>query len=187
MRRLLQLAVLAATLPYIMAGAPAAASTDPGRDFDFESGTWNITVARLTQPFSTSNVWSHPRGYVHIVHKLWDGASLAQLEVMNPTPHFLGLMLRMYDAKTQRWSVYWGSAGTGTLDTPLIGGFKNGRGEFDGHDTLGGRPVLVRVVYSNITRVSFRTEQSLSADGGKTWEPTLIQTFTRISGPSPLH
>ncbi len=180
MRRLLQVAVLLVALPYLVASAHASAAPDPRRDFDFESGTWNIDVRRLEHPFSGSKTWLQPRGYLHIVRKLWDGASLAQLEVTQPAPHFLGLMLRMYDAKTQRWSVYWGSADSGTLDAPLIGGFNNGRGEFDGRDTVDGRAVSVRVVYSNITPSSFRTEAALSQDGGKTWETTLIQTFTRI-------
>lgn len=185
MKPLVRTAVLLAALLYTCATVHAA--TDPRRDFDFETGTWNIGVRRLAHPFTGSKTWLSPHGYVHIVHKLWDGASLAQLEVTQPQPHFLGLMLRMYDAKTQQWSVYWGSAGSGTLDSPLTGSFKNGRGEFDGHDMTDGRPVLVRVVYSDITPSSFRTEQVLSDDGGKTWETTLIQTFTRAArGSHPV-
>ncbi len=158
----------------------ASSAADPRRDFDFETGTWKIDVVRLIHPLSGSKTWLRPRGFVHIVRKLWDGASLAQLEATKPAPHFLGLMLRMYDAKTQKWSVYWGSADNGALDPPLIGSFADGRGEFQNHETIDGRDVLVRVVYSNITQTSFRTEQAFSADGGTTWEPNLIQTFTRI-------
>lgn len=168
------IAMLLATT--LLASSPA----DPRRDFDFETGTWTIDVMRLARPLSGSKTWVHPRGFVHIVRKLWDGASLAQLEATKPEPHFLGLMLRMYDAKSQKWSVYWGSADNGALDPPLIGNFANGRGEFQNHEIVDGRDVRVRVVYSSITQTSFRTEQAFSADGGKTWEANLIQTFTRI-------
>ena len=164
----------------VLAATLAAAAPDRRNDFDFETGTWSIDVARSAQPFVKPQQWSHPRGYLHVVRKLFEGASLAQLEATQPAPHVLGLMLRMYDAKTQTWSVYWGNAGSGALDPPLIGRFVNGRGEFLNHDTVDGRRVLVRVVYSNITATSFHTEQALSTDGGKTWVTNLVQTFTRI-------
>ncbi len=89
-------------------------------------------------------------------------------------------MLRMYDPQSHQWSIYWGSSKTGALDSPLVGHFDNGRGEFFVHDTYQGTPVLVRLVYSDITPTSFRTESLYSADGGKSWEPNLIQTFTRV-------
>jgi hypothetical protein len=169
--------MLALVLAATVASAPAA---NPRRDFDFESGTWTIQVRRLAHPLSGSTTWLQPSGYRHIVRKLWDGASLAQLEATKPAPHFMGLMLRMFDEKTQKWSVYWGSADSGALDPPLIGTFANGRGEFQNHESIDGRDVLVRVVYSDITPTSFKTEQAFSADGGKTWETNLIQTFARI-------
>jgi len=89
-------------------------------------------------------------------------------------------MLRMYNPQSHEWSVYWGDAETGSLSAPLVGHFSNGRGEFFGHDTYNGKPILVRVVYSDITANSFHTQQSFSADGGRTWQPNLEQDFTRI-------
>jgi hypothetical protein len=159
----------------------AFVTRDGQRDFDFELGTWSIDVKRLQHPLSGTTAWMRPEGYTHIVQNVMGGqASLAQLANDRPTPHFDGLMLRMYDPKSHEWRIYWGSSKTGTLDEPLIGHFTNGRGEFVAHDTYEGRPILARVVYSDITSISFRTESSFSADGGKTWEPNLVQTFTRI-------
>ncbi|HMA01837.1 MAG: hypothetical protein ACM34L_01255 [Gemmatimonas sp.] len=159
----------------------AFVTRDGQRDFDFELGTWTIDVKRLQHPLSGSTTWTHPEGYSHIVQKVWGGqASLAQLANDRPTPHFDGLMLRMYDPKSHEWRIYWGSSKTGVLDEPLIGHFTNGRGEFFAHDTYEGRPILTRVVYSDITPSSFHTESSFSADDGKTWEANLVQTFTRI-------
>ena len=156
--------------------APASSRSD----FDFETGVWSIDVHRLVHPFDTSKSWTHPCCYRHIVRKLWDGASLAQLEANRPNPHFIGLLMRLYDAKTGQWSVYWAQADSGAFDAPLVGTFAGGRGVFSGRDTVAGRHVLVRAVYSAITPTSFRTEQSLSTDEGKTWITTLVQTFTRI-------
>jgi len=159
----------------------AATTRDGQRDFDFELGTWAINMKRLRHPLSGSTAWTQPEGYTHIVQKVWDGqASLAQLANDRPSLHYDGLMLRMYDPKAHEWRIYWGSSSTGTLDEPLIGHFANGRGEFVMHDTYEGKPILARVVYSDITPTSFRTESSFSADDGRSWEPNLVQTFTRV-------
>jgi DinB superfamily len=170
----------------------AAASVAPARDsavdahdgqhdFDFELGTWAIHIRRLVHPLTKSSEWISPEGYTHLVRKVWDGrASLAELENDRPSRHFDGLMLRLYNPDSHQWRIYWGSSKSGILDEPLVGKFRNGRGEFFVHDTYQGAAVLVRLVYSDITPTSFRTESSYSADGGTTWEPNLIQTFTRV-------
>ncbi|HEV7704755.1 MAG TPA: DinB family protein [Gemmatimonadaceae bacterium] len=153
---------------------------DGQRDFDFEIGTWAIRMKRLAHPLSGSSEWLSPDGYSHIVRKVWNGqASLAELENDRPSAHFDGLMLRTYNPQSHEWNIYWGSSRTGALDSPLVGHFTNGRGEFFQHDTYQGKPILVRVVYSDITPTSFHTEQAYSADDGKTWETNLSQTFTR--------
>lgn len=159
-----------------------ASARDGQHDFDFELGTWAIHMRRRAHPLSSDTTWISPEGYSHIVQELWGGrASLAQLENDRPTPHFDGLMLRMYNAQSHQWSIYWGSSKTATLDAPLVGEFRNGRGEFINQDTYDGRAILARVVYSDITPTSFRTESSYSANGGKSWEPNLVQTFTRLT------
>lgn len=176
---------LIAVLGFSLQSGSARAVTRPamhdGRhDFDFEIGTWTIRVRRRVHPLTGSDTWVSPRGYVHIVRKVWGGrASLAELEVEDPVPHFLGLMLRLYNPRSDEWSIYWGSAQDGTLDSPLIGRFQNGRGEFFNQEVVHNAIIRVRVVYSDITANSFRTEQSVSADGGRTWQPNLIQAFTR--------
>ena len=158
----------------------SATTRDGQRDFDFEIGAWAISMKRLAHPLSGSSEWVSPEGYSHIVRKVWNGgASLAELENDRPTSHFDGLMLRMYNPESREWSIYWGSSKTGTLDSPLVGHFTNGRGEFFQRDTYQGKPILVRVVYSDIAPTSFHTEQAYSADDGKTWETNLSQTFTR--------
>ncbi len=162
--------------------ARAAPVPHDGRhDFDFETGTWRIQVHRLVHPLTGSHEWVSPTGYVHIVRPVWGGrASLAQLEVTTPARRYLGLMLRLYNARLHRWSIYWAASDGDTVDPPLTGTFSSGRGEFRNQDTYGGKRIDVRVVYWDIRPASFRTEQSFSADGGKTWEANLIQTFARI-------
>jgi hypothetical protein len=63
----------------------------------------------------------------------------------------------------------------------MVGEFKNSRGEFFNQESLNGRAILVRFIFSDITPKSFRLEQAFSDDGGKSWEPNWIAKFTRTS------
>ncbi len=115
-----------------------------------------------------------------IVRKVWAGrANLAELEVDSPTKHIEGLSLRLYDPQSRQWSIYFANSKDGSLGKPMMGRFKNGRGEFFDQEEFEGRAINVRFVFSDITPTSFRFVQSFSVDKGKTWEPNWIATFTR--------
>ena len=47
--------------------------------------------------------------------------------------------------------------------------------------SIEGRNVLVRYLWTDITPTSAHFEQSFSADGGATWEPSWISTQTRVA------
>jgi hypothetical protein len=89
------------------------------------------------------------------------------------------LDLRLYNSRSHQWSRNFANSRDGTMELPMFGEFKNGRGEFIGPDTLNGKPILVRHVFSEITPDSHHFEQSFSNDGGKTWEPNFVATLTR--------
>jgi hypothetical protein len=65
------------------------------------------------------------------------------------------------------------------LDNPMIGGFRDSRGEFYNQELHAGRAVYCRFIWSSITPSSCRWEQALSEDGGRTWETNWIMEFTR--------
>jgi hypothetical protein len=116
-----------------------------------------------------------------VVRKVWNGrANLVELAVDGPTGHIEGLSLRLYNPQSRQWSLNFANSASGTLTEPVIGGFKNGRGEFFGKETLNGRAIFVRFVISDITPNSCRFEQAFSDDGGKTWEVNWIATDTRV-------
>ena len=71
---------------------------------------------------------------------------------------------------------------------PMVGEFKNGRGEFYDQELWKGRAVYVRFIWSEITPNSAHFEQSFSDDGGKTWEVNwiLIRPGQRSDQQNPL-
>jgi hypothetical protein len=90
--------------------------------------------------------------------------------------------LRAYDPKTGQWAIWWldGRTPMAMLDPPMLGRFANGVGTFYNDDSLRGKPVRVRFIWSMITRDSTHWEQAYSPDGGKTWETNWISDFTRV-------
>jgi hypothetical protein len=165
----------------ISAQTPAAARQlrDGQHDFDFDVGTWHTHNRVLLHPLTGSNTWVDLDGTV-TARKVWDGrATLEELEADNATTHFKGMALFLYNPQAHQWSQAFANINDGRWNTPLIGGFKNGRGELYDQETYNGRTILVRFVWSDITADSHHVEQSYSDDGGKTWEPNFVADLTR--------
>jgi hypothetical protein len=162
--------------------SPAASPAPSGQhDFDFHFGAWKAHNLVLAHPLSGSTTWIELNGTV-TVRKIWDGrANLEEIESSNATTHFQGLTLFLYNPASHQWSQTFANIDDGTLGQPLIGEFKNGRGEFFNRELFHGRAILVRFVWSDITPDSHHVEQSFSDDGGKTWEPNFVATLTRES------
>ncbi len=150
------------------------------RDFDFEIGSWKTHLKRRLRPLTGSNDWVEYDGTT-VVRKVWGGrANILELEVDGPAGHIEGATWRLYNPAADQWSLNFSNGAVGTLSTPTIGEFKNGRGEFYSTDTLNERSILVRFVISEITADSAHFEQAFSDDGGKTWEVNWIANDTRI-------
>lgn len=167
-------------------GAPAQQAhvqRDGQDDFDFEIGTWKTHLRRRLRPLTGSTTWVEYQGTT-VVREVWDGrANLAELVVEGPAGRIEGLSLRLYNPRSRQWSLNFSNSSSGTLATPTIGEFRNGRGEFYNQETYDGRAILVRFVISDVTPTSCRFEQSFSDDGGKTWEVNWIAVDTRIAAP----
>ena len=174
---------LSPTLPARAAGEaaspPAIAPRDGRHDFDFNFGVWKTHIKRIPNPWSGSSDSIELNGTV-TVRKVWNGrAQLEEIEADGPNGHWEGLTLFLYNPLAHQWSQTFASVKTGVLTPPLIGAFKDGRGELFSQDTVDGRSILVRGVWSEITPNSHHFEESFSDDGGKTWATAFIASLTR--------
>jgi len=161
------------------AAMAASEARDGQHDFDFEFGSWKAHIRRLLHPLSRSNEWVDLDG-TSVVRKVWDGrANLGELRVGSATTQLEGMSLRLYSPQSRQWSIYWANSRDGGLGRAMVGGFTNGRGAFYGQEDFQGRAIYVRFIFSEFTPTSFRIEQAFSADGGTTWEPNWVATFTR--------
>ena len=151
---------------------------DGQRDFEPLLGKWKYHLKRRLNPLTGSNTWVEFEGTGEC-YKIWDGrAELDTIELDGPSGHIEGLTLRTYNPQTHQWSLYWANSKDGLVVVPQIGQFKNGVGEFYAQDTLNGKSIFVRFVWTNTTTNTPHFEQSFSADGGKTWEVNWITDQT---------
>ena len=163
------------------AAIPAAAQNRPDgqHDFDFEFGRWRVHLARLLRPLTGSTTWTTLDG-TSVVRPVWGGlANLGELEVDGGGVHVEGLSFRVYDPHARQWRIHWANSRDGVLGPAMVGGFKDGRGEFYDQEDFDGRPIFVRFIFSGMTATSFKIEQAFSDDGGKSWETNWITTFTK--------
>jgi hypothetical protein len=163
-----------------IAQSPKPAARDGQHDFDFNIGVWKTHIRRILDPLSGGTHSIELNGTV-TVRKVWDGrAEMEEIETDGPNGHWEGLTLFLYNPEAHQWSQTFANGKVGVLTSPLIGAFNQGRGELFAQDTLDGRSVLVRGVWSDIKPDSHHFEQSYSDDGGKTWAPAFIASLTRL-------
>ena len=160
--------------------APARAQTDGTHDFDFNIGTWHSEITRLMHPFSGSTETIALHGIV-TVRRVWGGrAELEEIEADGPNGHWEGMTLFLYNPKGRQWSQNFYNSADPTPPVPTVGAFKDGRGELYAQDTFGGRAILVRGTWSDITPDAHRYEEAYSQDGGRTWLTVFNARLTRI-------
>ena len=156
---------------------------DGQHDFDFLIGSWKIHLKRLSHPLSGSNEWVEFDGTV-VCRTVWNGlAEVEEFNVDSPEKNIFikGLAVRLYNPRTRQWTIYWANSKNGTFDPQSQSGqFTDGHGEFYGQDTVDGRTVYVRWIWSKTASPAPHFEQAFSADGGRTWEVNWITEQTRM-------
>jgi len=160
---------------------PMPAGRDASHDFDFDIGTWATHSSRLLRPLTGSNEWVESEGTT-VVSKIWNGrANIAQLKMSTGgAPAVQSLALRLYNPKSQQWSVSFAAASIGAIGVPSFGKFSGGRGEFYDYEEIGGQFVTVKFSIWPTSKDSAASEQAFSVDGGRTWEVNWKTTYTRI-------
>jgi hypothetical protein len=159
-----------------------APAPDGTHDFDFLHGAWRVHNRRLREPLTGSEEWYEFDGR-SVERPFWDGqGNLEEYEAALPdgTP-LRGIALRLYDPEARHWTIHWSNSAKGTLDPPMTGVFRRGKGEFYSHEAYRGRMILVRFIWTSSGKDGARWEQAFSSDAGRSWETNWIMEFTRAS------
>jgi hypothetical protein len=154
---------------------------DAIRDFDFFRGSWRVHNRRLLKRLQNCTEWEAFDAMTPECFAVLDG--LGNIDELHTEDGPIGMSLRFFNKQTGQWHIYWVSQRYGVVYPPVVGGFKDGVGVFEGRDTCDGQPVMVRFTWSDITPTSARWQQAFSPDEGQTWEVNWIMDFTRIEDP----
>ncbi|MEJ7806685.1 MAG: hypothetical protein WKG03_12305 [Telluria sp.] len=155
-------------------------------DFDFLLGRWRVENHRLQQRLQGNDDWDV---FDATSHNQRLPAGIGNYDDFIPDTWrqgFVGMTLRVFNPETALWSIYWldnatgGLHPSGMLRNPVVGKFCDGVGIFEGDEELDGRTVRVRYRWSAIEPDSACWDQSMSADGGASWEMNWAMRFRRL-------
>ncbi len=149
-------------------------------DFDAGLGAWKEHTMRLDKPLTGSTNWFPVEGYSRSWSVLGGRVNVVEYDGDGPKGHLSLISIRIYDPETKQWRMNFSTPARGSLwPTPMVGSFRDGRGEFYSQDDIDGRAVLVRFSFIPESPTAQRSEQAFSVDGGKTWETNWINEYTR--------
>lgn len=155
------------------------APPDGRNDFDFFLGTWNSHQRRLKEWMTGCQEWDDLTG-VSVAQKVLGGLGhMDEITMETATGPVRGLTLRIFEPKTQLWSIYWVDSKHAILEAPMVGRFQNGVGAFYNREIFDGRNIFSRFLWTSSGPDHCRWEQAFSTDGGRTWETNWTADFTR--------
>lgn len=147
--------------------------------FDFILGRWNAHIRQLKEWLKGSADWMEYEATVVIRPLLGGLGNLEELALQRTSGTTVWITMRLFDATSQQWRLYWVDSTRGVFNPPFIGGFTDGHGEFYSQEEFAGKAVYGRFIWSHITATTCFAEQAYSQDGGRTWETNLTMEFTR--------
>ncbi len=153
---------------------------DGRNDFDFLIGNWKVHHRRLVERLKGCIDWEEFDGDT-VDRKILNGIGNMDENILHrKTGSIHAISLRLFNPASKEWSIYWSTNLTGTLDVPMVGGFKDGVGKFYSQEVFEGKYIYSRFIWSKITANSCQWEQAFSEDGGKTWETNWIMELERV-------
>lgn len=154
---------------------------DGAHDFDFEYGTWRTHYRLLRYRLAGSHEWYDCYG-TSVVRPYWGGSgNLEDGDLKCPKRYIGGMALRMYDAQTHQWTIWWGTRKLAVAPPPQIGHYNaTGVGKFYSYDSWQGKPEITRFQWTRVNG-NPRFEQAYSTDGGKTWETNWTTDYERVA------
>src|SRR5664279_548827 len=105
---------------------PSKSSSE--KDFDFFHGSWNVTGKRLKLRLHNSHEWVDYAAKLKC-SKIIQGFGNEEpyYQTVNGRD-FEAFTLRLFDAKTRLWSIYYANPNYVSMETPQVGSFENNIG-----------------------------------------------------------
>jgi len=157
-----------------------ASPTSSSKDFNYLIGSWKLKNRKLKSRLTNNTEWIDFESEVEMYQILGGNGNIDKYTDTASGKLYEGIALRIFDAKTKLWSIYWADSNSGTLDPPVVGSFENKIGHFFCKDTFNGKKIIV-VFRWDVRNPNLPVwSQAFSADNGKTWEWNSINVSERI-------
>lgn len=105
------------------------------RGFDFlGGGSWRVANRRLRSRLAGSDDWEEFEASMENSPILGGLGNVDRYRARRGGTDFEGFLLRLYDPKAGRWSIYWADSLGCELGPPVVGGFVAGACKLFGYD-----------------------------------------------------
>jgi hypothetical protein len=174
--RFLSLAVcLAIAIAQPSVGHAGVGVRDGSHDFDFSAGSWTTELTIIKDPFNKPNEQVHKRG-TKVARPVWGGKGWLE-EIAADGWQAANLFL--YDPVAGQWSENYVDSSVGRMESPSIGGYRDGKLEFYSSEFVGDRSMLIRGTWTIMSKGLHSYEVSRSVDGGRSWHTSFVAKVTR--------
>ncbi|WP_199609527.1 DUF1579 domain-containing protein [Flocculibacter collagenilyticus] len=149
------------------------------QDFDFIIGDWNVKHRRLKDILNGGEEWIEFNGLSSTVNTLGGYGNIEDVQLNFPDSSVRAKAIRSYNSETGEWSIWWlDGRNPNALDTPVVGKFSKGIGQFYADEVYNGTPIKVRFLWNSTNPTKPTWEQAFSKDNGETWETNWLMEFT---------
>lgn len=157
-----------------------AAPSSSKHDFDFFEGRWKLHNRKLRSKLNNCTEWVE-FGSTQEMYKVLNGMGNIDnfLATFDGQP-FEGMTVRLFDPKTNLWSIYWADSNNGKLDPPVVGSFESNIGHFFTKDVFDEKDIIVVFRWDATDPGNPVWSQAFSGNNGKTWEWNWYMFMTRI-------
>ncbi|MEQ1799247.1 MAG: hypothetical protein ABL872_14935 [Lacibacter sp.] len=158
---------------------PSATSSQ--NDFDFLEGKWKVHNRKLKTRLNNSNEWAEFESELHMRKTLAGTGNVENYYAVFDGKPFEGMAIRLFNAKTKLWTIYWVDNNGATMDEhPVTGSFEKGLGKFYANDVFNEKEIVVLYQWDTAKPDYPKWSQAFSTDNGKTWEWNWEMTLTKI-------
>lgn len=152
-------------------------------DFDFFMGEWIIQNRQVKNVRNPSEGWNTFEATQYAYPILNGLGNRDHFMTIKDGEYYEGMSLRLFDPKTQIWTIYWADTNTPDFGPPTIGKFDGKTGSFhrdmEVQGPQGPMTINLRYLWKNVSHDSAYWESSWSMDEGKNWTATWTMEMTR--------
>jgi hypothetical protein len=147
-----------------------ASPTSSKHDFNFYVGKWKLHNKKLKTRLNQCTEWVEFESTAEMYRVLNGLGNIDNFLADFDGNPFEGMTVRLFNPKTNLWSIYWADSNVGVLDPPVLGSFDNNIGHFYTKDIFNGKKIIMAFRWDARDKNNPIWSQAFSEDNGKTWE-----------------